>query len=213
MNHHDKYEKVWLRESKDKKRFITVHRIVAFAYLKKNPEKKYVNHVDGNIHNNHVSNLEWVTALENNIHSLEQVRKPQFTKGLDIAFPERGDYKDRGKGREKITEAEAIQYCEYMMQGYRGCDIRLMTGIASKMFTKFKLKRDFEFKYIAERYDFSHLQSQRLTTPEEVIAVCEMLQAGNTIMHTYKTLNLPRSVVRGISDRKNYKSISKHYNW
>ena len=212
INHHDKYAKVMLSNN-GKRKFITVHRLVAFAYLDKPEGKDYVNHIDGDIHNNHVNNLEWVTALENNLHSIDNVRTPQFTKGFEIELPPRGDRKDRGKGRHNITEYEAVQYCEYMMQGYRGCDLRVMMGISPELFTKFKNKRDFKYKYVADRYDFSHLPSVRKTTKEEVIAVCEMLQDGHTIMHTYKTLNMSRTTVRMIAYRKRHIEISKDYTW
>lgn len=212
-NHHDKYEKNILAY-KGTKKFFKTHRLVAMAYLPRNPEKKYVNHIDGDIHNNHVSNLEWVTALENNIHSIENVRKPQFIDNPDLKLPPRGDYKDRSKGRHTITEEEAIQYCEYMMQGYRGCDLRVMMGICGEIFTKFKNKREWKYKYIADRYDFSHIKSAKpLLTDEQVKQVCEMLVAGETIMNTYKTLGLERGVVRGIHSRRSYKHISKDYVW
>lgn len=46
-----------------------VHRLVALAFIP-NPENKTdVNHIDKNKHNNNISNLEWNTRAENNIHS------------------------------------------------------------------------------------------------------------------------------------------------
>lgn len=210
--HHDKYGKYMLSQN-GKQRFITAHRLVAFSYLDKPIGRDYVNHIDGDIYNNHVSNLEWVTALENNNHSIEYVKKPQFIGNEDLKLPKRGNYKERGQGRHNITDEEATQYCDYMMQGYRGCDLRIMMGISPEMFTHFKHNRLPKYKHIVDMYDFSHLRSQRLTTTDEVIAVCRMLQDGNTVMNTYKTLGLPRNVVRGIASRRSFKKISKDYIW
>ena len=210
--HHDKYGKYMLSQD-GKQRFITAHRLVAFAYLDKPHGRDYVNHIDGDIYNNSISNLEWVTALENNIHSINHVKKPQFIDNENLKLPLRGDYKKRGQGRHNITDEEAVNYCEYMMQGYRGCDIKEMMGISSEIFTHFKHNRLPRYKHIVDKYDFSHLRSQRLTTTSEVIAVCEMLQEGNTVMNTYKVLGLSRSVVRGIASRRNHKEVSKDFVW
>lgn len=50
------------------------HRIVAETYLIN--KSIQVNHKDGNKSNNHVDNLEWVTASENQIHAHKTGLKP-----------------------------------------------------------------------------------------------------------------------------------------
>ena len=59
------------------RKFVYVHRLVAIEYIPNPDNKPMVNHKDGNRSNNHVDNLEWVTASENTKHGYEVLgRKP-----------------------------------------------------------------------------------------------------------------------------------------
>lgn len=44
------------------------HRLVAEAFIENPDNKLEVNHIDSNKQNNHITNLEWVTRQENQIH-------------------------------------------------------------------------------------------------------------------------------------------------
>jgi hypothetical protein len=52
------------------KKSYSLHRLVAIAFLPNLQNKEFVNHIDGNKCNNKLSNLEWSTCLENNIHKI-----------------------------------------------------------------------------------------------------------------------------------------------
>ena len=47
-----------------------IHRLVALSFLPKVEGKKQINHIDTHKLNNHVSNLEWCTPTENNLHAV-----------------------------------------------------------------------------------------------------------------------------------------------
>lgn len=77
-----------------------VHRLIAQAFIPNFENKAYVNHIDGNKQNNHIDNLEWVTASENCIHAIKTGLAPSLA--------------GEGNIKSSITEEQAI----YIKQNY-----------------------------------------------------------------------------------------------
>lgn len=55
----------------DKRKYKTIHRLVAETFIPNSKKLSQVNHKDGNKENNHISNLEWCTQSGNMQHSWE----------------------------------------------------------------------------------------------------------------------------------------------
>lgn len=71
----DEYMLVQLNDQKNHH----VHRLMAKTFLE-GIEKEHVNHIDGNKHNNHITNLEWATPSENTQHAVDMGLQHNFNK-------------------------------------------------------------------------------------------------------------------------------------
>lgn len=106
-----------------------VHRLVAETYIE-NPEpevRTQVNHKDGNKKNNTISNLEWVSPSENNLHAFSSGLKHSY--GTKIRIVETGEIFD--------SEAE----CARKIDGIQG-------NIAQCLSKKRKTHRGYHFERI-----------------------------------------------------------------
>lgn len=64
------------------KKTVKIHRLVADAFIDKINGKNLVNHIDSEKSNNLVSNLEWVSSLENNCHSRLNIKSTSKYVGV-----------------------------------------------------------------------------------------------------------------------------------
>lgn len=94
------YLAVNLYYSKGKFKTISVHQIVAHAFLGEPPKNYQVNHIDMNRYNNRLDNLEYLSSLDNQMHS----RKfKHWTNGL------RGENHPRAKlTRNQVLEIRKV---------------------------------------------------------------------------------------------------------
>ena len=66
------YERLEILNPRTQKPFSAVHRVVAYTWIGNPPEdKQEINHKDGNKLNNHASNLEWCSRVENIRHGFD----------------------------------------------------------------------------------------------------------------------------------------------
>lgn len=68
------YYRVTLVSPSGDKVTLSVHRLVAEAFIPNPENKPHVNHIDENKENNNVNNLEWVTEAENANHGTRNAR-------------------------------------------------------------------------------------------------------------------------------------------
>lgn len=110
----DNYYRVTFWNKEGHKTF-SVHRLVAIYFIPNSNNLPWVNHIDGNTYNNDISNLEWCTPTENEIHSIK------------ILGADRNTEKQRksailvGKSKRKLTMKQADEIRNFANSTPRKC--------------------------------------------------------------------------------------------
>ncbi|MCM6931239.1 NUMOD4 motif-containing HNH endonuclease [Enterococcus italicus] len=94
------------------KKRVSIHRLVALAFIDNPSDKPEVNHIDENKENNYVHNLEWVTAKENSNHGTRNERIADYIRRRNKS--EHGcSYGPPTKKVNKVDPITGKVICEY----------------------------------------------------------------------------------------------------
>lgn len=108
---------------------ISVHKLVARAFVENPNEKPYVNHKDGNKTNNVALNLEWVTPLENNEHA---VKSGLIVSGEDSYL-------------HKLIESEVHEIIRLLQEGKRNIELAKRYNVAHSTIDDIRCNRTWRF--------------------------------------------------------------------
>ena len=130
-----------------------VHRLVADVFIPNPLNKKEINHIDGDKHNNNIDNLEWNTRLENMRHAkTHNLLKPK--KGKEHYLFQR--YGSTHHNAKKIVQ---LDLCDNIIKIWEcGADIERELGIPKSNICKCckgerKKASGYKWRYIEPIFD------------------------------------------------------------
>ena len=189
----DGYKKVILTDDSGIRVDYRVHRLVALTYVDGYEEGLVVNHKNGIVDDNCVSNLEWMTVSENTKHS--------YATGLQIS--------NRGFNVTKVNLVHEV--CYLLEDGYKNREISEITQMDIKKVGE--IKRGEYWNYISDQYDFDKTPKKFKTDTEKVLKICKALERKETPKKIAKQLNVSIKTVYNIKYRTSYASISTNFSF
>lgn len=153
-------------------------------------EDAVIDHIDMDIDNDHMDNLEWVTIDENNKRSVKLQpsihRKPS-----------------------EYSEAMIREICILIQDGVRNCDILKKYEITKD--TLLHIRCGNSWSWVSK--DYKMTPSRKGVSEATAEWVCHMLVAGhdyNYILEKSTCKYLSRDILKKIKNKKSWTKVSKH---
>lgn len=168
-----------------------VHRLVAQTFLENPANLPCVNHKDKNRVNNNADNLEWISYSDNNLHSLEGVKKGS---------------------RRKYDNDLAHRVCKYIMDGWRPIDIADALGITRN--TVRLITDGDSYAEVRAEYDWINRPPKSASINDEtVLKVCRMLDKGYSYKAIEDSTGVSKKKISNIKNKVTYKRISESFHF
>ena len=194
---------IWIRS---KKYFPQIHHLVAEYFIPNPKNKQYVYHLDGNIWNNDVDNLIWVT----------------YSELLKRAVADKRMKDRKGENAHHVfhTNKEIRHVCRLLSTGKTTEYVSNETDIPRQRISVIRRGRrwgsvseDFTFpkklKYVGvlRKNDFDRYSK------ETVYKICELLQRGKKPKRIAIKLNIPKAIVMSVKERRRWTAISSNFHF
>ena len=115
------YLKVDLGDGFGKRKSVSVHRLVAIAFIDNPMNYDQVNHMDGVKTNNHIDNLEWCNNSENQLHA--------YANGLNVRSDKSGKPK-KSVNQIDMCTGEVLNVYESISEASRAMGLKKPSNIS-----------------------------------------------------------------------------------
>lgn len=206
-----------------KNKSVKIHRMVAETFIPNPESKPIVNHIDGDTHNFHYSNLEWVTYKENSRHAVDTGLRPNGDQTINkyianlpneewLPVKDFPNYVISSKGRiMNIKTKRILKNCKSNSGGYyevnlykqnKGHTTRIHTLVYTHFYNDFDL----------DGYVINHIDGNKNNNNKENLEKVTYTKNLNHALYTIKTNPIAKSVNQLDIDGnfiKTYPSISE----
>jgi len=171
-----------------------VHRCVAELFIPRpDKSKDQVNHIDGNKSNNNITNLEWVTQTENQVHSWET-----GLRAMTDEHKEKLSVSNRGNNA-KVTETDVRNMFKDFNKGVEHTELAVKYGVDRRHISAILAGKCWGYLGLKTTRQVSAGGSEKTQFDKVlVVSILEDLDAGMTKSKVYAKYDISRFLVNRI---------------